>query len=92
VNLADLKNSLVDAFCFSGATAVVGSLWPLEDSAASTFMAHLYATAAEGHSLPSAFNRTFREFGRTMKTEGLPFRYWGALTLSVATNFHSSCG
>jgi CHAT domain-containing protein len=86
VSRVDLKNSLADAFYFSGASSVIGSLWPLEDSAASSFITHLYNTAASGFSLTSAFHRAFREFGRSMKAENWPSRYWGAFTIGVVDN------
>jgi len=83
LNRVDLKNSLADAFYLTGASAVVGSLWPLEDAAVGGFMARLYAGVAAGLSVEKSFHATFREVGTAMSAQNWPCRYWGALTLGV---------
>jgi CHAT domain-containing protein len=84
VSKVDLKNSLADAFRFSGATAILASQWPTEDIATAIFMNHFYEAISLRESVETAFAQALKFLSKEMRSEGLNLRYWGAFTLTLA--------
>jgi CHAT domain-containing protein len=84
VSKVDLKNSLADAFRFSGATAILASQWPTEDIATAIFMNHFYEAISLRESVETAFAQALKFLSKEMISEGLNLRYWGAFTLTLA--------
>ena len=69
--------SLARAFFAAGATAVVGSLWPLRDDEAAAFFETFYGHLAEGNNLSAALGATQVE----LSSHGAPAAAWAGLTV-----------
>lgn len=74
---ADNIRGLPAAFLLAGARTLVGTLWPVEDTASETFFAELYARLKDGVGLLDAYAAA----QRTTRTGHPEYRDWGAFHL-----------
>jgi len=66
------------AFLESGASAVIGSLWPLRDDDAARFFSRFYGYIEQGQDLRSALSHT----QRSLYAEGVPAEAWAGVVLA----------
>jgi CHAT domain-containing protein len=71
------QRSLADAFLKAGASSVVGTLWAIDDSEASTFFPRLHAHVSGGMAPAQALRATQLEYIR----RGAPPQMWAAVQL-----------